>query len=259
MLELEKKVLWPRNLTLLLTVPFLPVTKAMVLPYSVAGLVLCLLIHEFWPGRAEVPLTLRQKGVMLVNVIMTYTCCWLEIEGAGDNIYAVSSWREVPWLRELVLFAFWTACNEVLFFHGHRFLHRPGLYERCHKWHHHFKITSAWTSYYSHPLDHLFLHVCGMGVPVWMLWHGTQMSAPGLAIWLHVPTVVFTASHHSVVVDLPGRGDKRVPAAIGSKHLLHHQQFNVNYGNFTLFDQLSGTLRSVPASWLAAVSVWDVF
>eukprot|EP00040_Diaphanoeca_grandis_P023126 m.125259 g.125259 ORF g.125259 m.125259 type:complete len:274 (-) comp29122_c0_seq2:164-985(-) len=255
------KEIQPRNATLLLTLPFLPLSPQGVLPFSVLGIATCLLLHHVWPNRAVITLTAGNWLVIFSNFTLGYISIILCTLPGYRHIYPVTSLWEIPWY-EWAFLLLWGLSDEIIFFHGHRFLHRPGLYERCHKWHHHFKITNVWTSWYSHPLDHQFLVFCAMSLPSAMLYNGIACSAPVFATWCHVGSCIFLASHHAVAIELPPKktddkgslkpddveGSQKF-MYIGSKHLLHHTGFNVNYGNFEFLDSRDGTYKDVPTEW----------
>ena len=55
-------------------------------------------------------------------------------------------------------------------------------------------------------------------------------------------------SHHTTVAPGPGGG-----GVLGTDHLVHHQKFIANYGNFRHLDRLAGSYRTTEQtvrSWL---------
>ena len=95
--------------------------------------------------------------------------------------------------------------------------------------------TSAWTSFYAHPVDHQFAVLgAALATPVAMTYVGFQLTVPIVTLFMLGAIITFTASHHTVIGPIENR-------SYGSDHLTHHQKFTVNYGNFAYFDKLAGT------------------
>ena len=144
--------------------------------------------------------------------------------------------------------------HKVIFFFGHRTLHIPGLYHRCHKWHHKFRVTSAWTSFYAHPFDHQFVIWALLALPAVMMGGvGWSFSTPVVAAFFLGAMITFIGSHHTVEatsdIDMVARIGEEASsktndgsvAVIDTGHLQHHLHFNVNFVNFDLLDMWAGT------------------
>lgn len=230
----------PKAATFLLTLPFLPRTVAGIAPFLVLGTLTCLALHALSPTRTDVPLSTTERAVVATNMLLSLASAlavpWL----ARGGIYEVEALPEVPAV-ELLLVALWAGCDEVFFFAGHWLLHRKLVYKHIHKMHHKFKVTSAWTSFYAHPLDNLFVMWAALGAPAAMMRHGwVRCSVPVVVLFMFAAVVTFICSHHTVRQG-KGKGGKAGVVA-GTGHLQHHLHFNVNYGNFTMFDAWFDTL-----------------
>ena len=149
------------------------------------------------------------------------------------GIYDVEYLFDIP-IIELVYIVLWIISDEILFFIGHKLLHNPILY-RIHKVHHKFKITNCWTTFYSNPLDNLFVMVAAIILPVIMMRYNYNFSAPSLSIYLHIAVTTFISSHHTTFTN---KIIKNTP------HLLHHKLFNINYGNLWFLDYVSGSSKN---------------
>lgn len=68
-----------------------------------------------------------------------------------------------------------------------------------------------------------------------------QCSVPVLVLFMHAAVVTFIGSHHTVSSD--GKQGGKGAGPEGTAHLQHHLHFNVNYGNFSLFDTIAGTAK----------------
>ena len=200
---------------------------------------LCLLLYHFAPNKVAVPLKLSDKAIIATNLGITGASALLFYHVAFDKIYSVEKLTDVP-LIEVLYLPLWIVVEETIFFYLHRYLHQPGLYEKCHKWHHHFKVTSSWTSFYAHPLDQLISVVWSAMITPLIMCMLIQrgVCVVTLTTFFFGAIVTFIGSHHSVNGG-SGKGDK--VKALGSNHLEHHMKFNVNFGNFGYFDKIYGS------------------
>ena len=265
----------PKLLALLLAVPFLPRTVDAVVPFLAAGECVIMGVFALAPGKVDVHLTPQEWAIALTNFFGSIVAVAVFMSFAWHNVDATPNHLlDVP-PHEILFLLLWAAADEVIFFFGHRFLHKPGVYEHCHKWHHKFKVTSYWTSYYSHPLDHQFIMWAALLTPTVMLgWGGWRCSALTIGVFCYTASATFVGSHHTVrlvsgddsahvasdltspVTDAEGdrsgharlkqqrQGHAVFRGAVGTPHLLHHGHFNVNYGNFDLLDKLFGSHSS---------------
>ena len=100
---------------------------------------------------------LRVFLVVLLNQLTTisFICSSYYIK------YSLLGWEPQRRLPSLGRFLYeWGVCllsREVLFYYTHRALHHPLLYKWVHRYHHsEWKVPIALTTYYAHPIEHLF-------------------------------------------------------------------------------------------------------
>jgi sterol desaturase/sphingolipid hydroxylase (fatty acid hydroxylase superfamily) len=190
---------WPRNILFLITLPFLPLAHRGILVYTLTGLVASLVLHAMDPEKINIPLTMSDKLVIGMNLGVSAVMALVFLSSISDNVYDVQSLWDVP-PGEALLLPLWAASDEVIFFFGHMGLHRGFIYPHIHKMHHKFKVTSAWTTFYGHPLDIGFIMLAAYACPYFMLRHfGWKLSAPSVALFMHGAVGTFISSHHTVV------------------------------------------------------------
>jgi len=124
--------------------------------------------------------------------------------------------------------AFCLLMTEVWFYHWHRLFHEnKKLYAMVHKLHHTWTAPVALVSTYAHPVEHVFNNLASI------LWGPYVCGAHPLTTLAY--TLVFSIGaygHHS------GFWSDDM-----GMHDLHHEAFNVNYGNAHVLDYLYGTYR----------------
>lgn len=230
----------PKYVTFLIAIQYLPYQRDLLIPFLLSLVAGCLFLHSITPNQAvpQPPVLWRDHSVIVANLCLTVLWITLFVRVASDHLIEVDSLASVPWYQFLYPIA-WILSDELLFFCIHRFAHRPGVYEHCHKMHHKFKVTNAWTSFYSHPADHSVSVVgAGLALPLLMTAGlGIDVAVPIIAFFVGGAIVTFIASHHAIQ-----SGDSS--AVLGTDHLIHHQKFTVNYGNFGYIDRVCGTHRT---------------
>eukprot|EP00441_Pelagodinium_beii_P023377 CAMPEP_0197652952 /NCGR_PEP_ID=MMETSP1338-20131121/34757_1 /TAXON_ID=43686 ORGANISM="Pelagodinium beii, Strain RCC1491" /NCGR_SAMPLE_ID=MMETSP1338 /ASSEMBLY_ACC=CAM_ASM_000754 /LENGTH=287 /DNA_ID=CAMNT_0043227925 /DNA_START=33 /DNA_END=896 /DNA_ORIENTATION=- len=119
--------------------------------------------------------------------------------------------------------------SEAIFYHLHRAFHETKyLYAKIHKIHHTWPAPVAIMATYAHPLEHIFCNLATVFTgPVLCGAH------PFVSLSYSLLFSVGAAVHHS--------GYWSDDLGI---HDLHHELFNVNYGNAHILDYLYGTYRS---------------
>ncbi|WP_168797438.1 sterol desaturase family protein [Neolewinella litorea] len=129
--------------------------------------------------------------------------------------------------------------QETYYYWIHRWMHRPGVYERVHQWHHESIETTAWTAFSFHPLEAVlqaaFLPVSVLIIP---------MHAFAFLTLLAVMTLSATINHAGIEV-FPTRW-ANLPLLRGligaTHHDVHHKQARYNFGlYFTFWDKWMGT------------------
>ena len=129
--------------------------------------------------------------------------------------------------------------QETYYYWIHRWMHRPGIYERVHRWHHESIETTAWTAFSFHPteavLQAVFLPVSVLLIP---------MHALAFLTLLAVMTLSATINHAGVEI-FPASWS-RIPLLRGligaTHHDVHHKQARYNFGlYFTFWDRWMGT------------------
>jgi hypothetical protein len=87
----------PKMLFFLATLPFLPRTKALLLPYLLFGTVLCLFVHSIWPHRMLVrALTPVEWLLVLSTFVLGGLFVGATLGACEDSIYSVEYISEVP-------------------------------------------------------------------------------------------------------------------------------------------------------------------
>eukprot|EP01117_Protostelium_nocturnum_P003702 TRINITY_DN14983_c0_g1_i3.p1 TRINITY_DN14983_c0_g1~~TRINITY_DN14983_c0_g1_i3.p1 ORF type:complete len:275 (+),score=50.84 TRINITY_DN14983_c0_g1_i3:135-959(+) len=145
-----------------------------------------------------------------------------------DPIVGVQGWISVA-----VQVVFYLAFTDMLIYFIHRGLHLPWFYVNIHKPHHKWIVTSPFSSHAFHPMDgfaqslpyHIYAYIFPFNKFVY--------------IALFVVVNYWTISIHD------GFGMYSGQVLNGSDHhVIHHRQFNYNYGQyFTFWDRLCGTHR----------------
>ena len=129
--------------------------------------------------------------------------------------------------------------QETYYYWVHRWMHRPGVYERVHRWHHESIETTVWTAFSFHPIEALlqavFLPLVVMIIP---------MHAYAFLGLLALMTLSATINHSGIEV-FP-RSWARHPLLrylIGATHHdVHHRQARYHFGlYFTFWDRWMGT------------------
>ena len=173
---------------------------------------------------------------------------WTLYEAVTLRLYAGGA-LPVPALREFPLYCavmmigvfFWSTAH---FYFNHRLLHWPPLYRAAHELHHRNVNIGPWTGISMHPLEHVIyfsLFALWWVVPV----HPLVVTLTGLY------QGVSPAVSHSGFDFVEARG-RRLSAGDWF-HQLHHQHFNVNYGNTpTPFDKVFGSWHDGSAESLRA-------
>ena len=211
---------WGKDLTLLLAFCCIPKTTQAMLPWMFGFLTFTLVIHHFAPNKKRVELTFTDQLIIAVNIAMTGVSAYVFIYFAGDGLTTVESYFDIPPIQILFVPG-WVLVEETLFFLVHRFAHKPGIYDKCHKMHHKFKITSAISSFYAHPIDMLVAIIwTALGPPLFQILVLKQtISVPVISAFFFGAIATFVSSHHSVV---GADGD----TVHGTNHLQHHLKFN---------------------------------
>ena len=129
--------------------------------------------------------------------------------------------------------------QETYYYWIHRWMHRPGVYERVHRWHHESIETTAWTAFSFHPveavLQAVFLPLSVLIIPMHTFAFLTLLAVMTLSATInHAGIEVFPASW----ARLPG-----LRGLIGATHHdAHHKQARYNFGlYFTFWDHWMGT------------------
>ena len=125
--------------------------------------------------------------------------------------------------------------QETYYYWMHRWMHRPGIYERVHRWHHESIETTAWTAFSFHPIEGVlqavFLPVSVLLIP---------MHVFAFLTLLAVMTLSATINHAGIEI-FPLRW-ARTPLLRGligaTHHDAHHKQARYNFGlYFTFWDK----------------------
>ena len=142
---------------------------------------------------------------------------------------------------------FWLIAGPVLFllaqetyyYWVHRWMHRPGIYDLVHRWHHESIETTAWTAFSFHPIEAVlqavFLPISVLVIPMHVFAFLTLLAVMTLSATInHAGIEIFPASWSRIPV---------LRGLIGATHHdVHHKQARYNFGlYFTFWDKWMGT------------------
>lgn len=228
----------PKIITFCLFLSNIPSQCENIIPFLFSSTTLCLIFHHYDSNKIQVSLSIKDKIVISTNIVVTYLSAFLFIERVKENLIVPYDYHF--YADQFMTVVRWILAEEFLFYHMHRLFHTKLFYNNPlvgHKMHHKFKITSAWTSFYAHPVDN-FLSVVGITlltpyVQIMYLNHRIQLQT--LVFFMFSGIVTFISSHHVV--------ETRQRSTDGTDHLQHHKFFNCNFGNFGVFDKLYNTYK----------------
>jgi len=181
--------------------------------------------------------TLLYLLVMFAHAIWSRGSRGVRITDAGDGAGSML----LPSKQEQVAcFLVGLLWNEVTFYYSHRLFHSQLLYAKVHKQHHEFTAPFAIAAIYCGPIEMLFSNL-------WTFLGIVSVYRFQLFFaycWV-ANAVMGTQTHHS--------GHKWPwMTALDQQpnvHDLHHELFNVNFGNVGILDYLHGTARDHEAHY----------
>lgn len=179
----------------------------------------------------------RSAVVSLIFAAFGILVLWLWQAGYTQLYLTIGKGRDWLWLfLGPVLFLL---AQETYYYWIHRWMHRPGIYELVHKWHHESIETTAWTAFSFHPIEAVlqavFLPISVLIIP---------MHAFAFLTLLAVMTLSATINHAGIEVFPASWG--RLPILRGligaTHHDVHHKRARYNFGlYFTFWDRWMGT------------------
>lgn len=180
---------------------------------------------------------LRSAGVSLIFAVFGIGLLSLWQSGYTQLYQTLDSRTDWAWLfLGPVLFLL---AQETYYYWVHRWMHRPGIYEHVHKWHHESIETTAWTAFSFHPLEAVlqaaYIPIAAMLIP---------MHAFAFLGLLGIMTLSATINHAGVEI-FPASW-VRIPFLRGligaTHHDVHHKRAKYNFGlYFTFWDKWMGT------------------
>jgi sterol desaturase/sphingolipid hydroxylase (fatty acid hydroxylase superfamily) len=201
--------------------------------WSLGGLCMALDLLRVDQWRVESP---RGDFLSYVDVLPKVLCnhvfiaacgaayAWL-VRVTGDG-WVVRPYTAAEWVGKLLLVHL---VYDLVFYHGHKLIHRPILYKRVHKLHH--------------------MSLAAMGIS------GYYMTVPDAFVEFVAPSLVpfFVVGHHKALLlaflitgqlnGVSSHSGHNLPLFPYTKaHLIHHLDLRCNYG-IGLFDKIYGTSR----------------
>ena len=196
------------------------------------------LLHEGGYARTQVQREIGRSAIVsLIFAAFGILVLYLWQAGHTRLYLSIASLRELFWL--VAGPAAFLLLQETYYYWVHRWMHRPGIYERVHRWHHESIETTAWTAFSFHPLEAIlqaaFLPLAVLLIP---------MHAFAFLTLLAVMTLSATINHAGIEV-FPARWGE-IPLLRGligaTHHDVHHRQARYNFGlYFTFWDKWMGT------------------
>lgn len=134
----------------------------------------------------------------------------------------------------------------VLFYSIHLLLHSKLLFTHIHRIHHEFSNPIGASTYYAHPIEHLFSNVLVFAIPIITI--GINYFAMLFLLVTGTAISVFAHSEYQVIptlVEIFYLPINKQSKPLGTNdHLAHHKYFNCNYGFGSYLDKLLGTYKS---------------
>jgi len=129
---------WPKFLTLITALFFLPKTREAILPFLFLGLASTMILHHLIPYKVVVPLTLVDWAVIILNLSLTAINAFAFFHHSGDKVTEVGALLDIPAYQFLYV-PVWILIEELSFFTLHQIAHHPKVYGSpfySHKMHH---------------------------------------------------------------------------------------------------------------------------
>lgn len=136
----------------------------------------------------------------------------------GDGLFEISNLYKFP----LVLLV-----HEFMFYYLHYFLHTPYLFTKIHHIHHRWRYPIAISTFYTHPLEQLFVNV----LPIVISGLICNLNFSTMRFW-HIFSILNSTILAHGGFDYKGRT---------SFHDIHHKNIKYNYGTIGFFDKLNKT------------------
>ena len=180
---------------------------------------------------------LRSAVVSLIFAAFGIGMLWLWRSGHTRLYDQLDSTADYLWL--ILGPVIFLLAQETYYYWVHRWMHRPGVYERVHKWHHESIETTAWTAFSFHPyeavLQAVFLPLAVVLIPLHVY-----------AFLLLLALMTLSATINHAGVEIFPRSWARLPLLRGlvgaTHHDVHHRQARYHYGlYFTFWDRWMGT------------------
>ena len=130
-------------------------------------------------------------------------------------------------------------CEDICFYHSHRFLHKPWIYPHIHKIHHEFYDTICISSEYAHPVEFLIGNLIPLGMGASLFCGHAHLFTFLMFITLRL---LETSESHGGY-DFPWALTRIFPFSVSSRYHNYHHLKNIgNFGSFFIFwDSIYGT------------------
>ncbi|PHN04089.1 sterol desaturase family protein [Flavilitoribacter nigricans] len=185
----------------------------------------------------QIRMEIRRSAI--TSVIFAFSATALIILWQQGYTHITTDWSAFPWWYHPLSLFIALFIHETYYYWLHRWMHRPKIYRKVHKWHHDSIETSSLTSFSFHPTESILQAIV---VPLIVIF--LPMHLYVLFVLLFIMTISGTINHAGV--EIYPKSFLRNPVAkwiIGATHHdLHHKQFRFNYGlYFTFWDKWMGT------------------
>ena len=196
------------------------------------------IFHYEVGAEAQVKTEIRRSAIVsLIFAAFGIAVLFMWQAGWSTLYMSLESGRDFFWL--LAGPVVFLLAQETYYYWVHRWMHRPGVYDRVHRWHHESIETTAWTAFSFHPIEAVlqavFLPISVLIIPMHVFAFLTLLAVMTLSATInHAGIEVFPASWSRIPV---------LRGLIGATHHdVHHKQARYNFGlYFTFWDKWMGT------------------